>query len=262
MKKQLPLMQMGAVLMALTLLVLSGCSKSKIPYTPHTPTPGTSGKMPATQRPYQIKGKTYVPIADAQGFVQKGRASWYGKKFHGRKTSNGETYDMYAMTAAHKTLPMNTWVQVDNLDNGRSIRLRVNDRGPFVAGRIIDLSYKGAEKLGVVGPGTARVKVTALGRATAFSKKTHTPVKFKPVDYWKGNFTVQVGAFTVRANAENFKQKLSTLYVNAHLVPHEDHRGLFYRVRIGRFNRLDQAEAFGRSLMDQGKFKHAFAVAE
>ena len=261
MKPRLPIHRLGVALVAVALLALAGCSKDNVPYTPHVP-PVKSGKMPATQRPYKINGVTYVPIPHANGFVQKGRASWYGKKFHGRKTSNGETYDMYAMTAAHKTLPMNTWVQVHNLENNRKIRVRVNDRGPFVRGRIIDLSYTGAKKLGIVGPGTARVKVTALGRATAFSKKTHTPVKFKPMDYWDGNFTVQVGAFTVRANAENFQKKLSKLYLNAHLVPYEDYRGKFYRVRIGRFNKLTDAENFSAALMAEGKFKHAFAVAE
>ncbi|MCG8453393.1 MAG: septal ring lytic transglycosylase RlpA family protein, partial [Spirochaetales bacterium] len=185
-----------------------------------------------------------------------------GKKFHGRKTSNGETYDMYAMTAAHKTLPMNTWVQVHNLENNKKIRVRVNDRGPFVRGRIIDLSYTGAKKLGVLGPGTARVKLTALGRATAYSKKNHRPVRFKPVNYWKGNFTVQVGAFTQKSNAVNFKKALAKKYVNAHLIPHEDHRGRFFRVRIGRFSRLKDAEAFCDQLVAQGKFKAAFAVAE
>ena len=246
-------------LVVLLLLFLTACGRDPVPYTPHKP-PVKSGKVPATQRPYKINGITYVPIPDAQGFVQKGIASWYGKKFHGRKTSNGETYDMYAMTAAHKTLPMNTWVMVHNLDNNRKIKVRVNDRGPFVRGRIIDLSYTGAKKLGVVGPGTARVKVTALGRATAFSKST--PVKFKPVDYWAGNFTVQVGAFKVKANAENFRDKLSALYINAHLSPFEDDRGRFYRVRIGRFSRLTDAESFCAALMAEGKFKYAFAVAE
>ena len=247
-------------------LVLSGCSsKLDEPY-PRDQVPPSAGKKqsgttPATQRPYTIKGKKYVPLATASGYVEKGIASWYGKKFHGRKTSNGETYNMYAMTAAHKTLPMNTWVQVENLDNGRVIKVRVNDRGPFVTGRIIDLSYTGANKIGMVGPGTARVRVTALGKATSYSKKDHTPVAFKPVDYWKGNFTVQVGAFKVKTNAENYRKKLSLSYLNAHIVPYEDYRGRFYRVRIGKFSNLKDAVGFSKQLMAEG-FDHTFAVAE
>lgn len=243
-------------------LVFSGCSgkRSDLPDQPAGKKkypPGT----PATQRAYTVKGRQYVPLATASGYVEKGKASWYGKKFHGRKTSNGETYNMYAMTAAHKTLPMNSWVRVENLDNGKTIKVRINDRGPFVAGRIIDLSYKGAKALGMVGPGTARVRVTALGRATAYSKKEGTPTKFKPLDYWQGNFTVQVGAFTVRNNAENYRKKLSGSYTNAHIVPYQDSRGRFFRVRIGRFSKLNDAVKFSEQLMNKG-FGRTFAVAE
>ena len=227
--------------------------KSPKPY--HKP-----GKVPPTQKPYTIKGKRYTPIASAEGFVQKGKASWYGKKFHGRKTSNGETYNMYAMTAAHKTLPMNTWVRVYNLKNDRQIVLRVNDRGPFVAGRIIDLSYTGAKKLGVVGPGTAPVKVVALGKAKKYSQKSKQPTEFTPVDYWKGNFTVQVGAFQVKDNAENYRKKLSKTYKNAHIQVYTDYRGTFYRVRIGKFTNLKDAIRFKDRV--EGKLGHCFAVAE
>lgn len=216
----------------------------------------------ATQRPYRIAGKHYYPIASSKGYVEKGIASWYGSKFHGRKTSNGEIYDMYAMTAAHKTLPMNTWVKVENLNNGRQITVRINDRGPFVTGRIIDLTYTGAGLLGIVGPGTARVKVTALGEATAYSEKDHTPVNFRPVDYWKGNFTVQVGAFQMRTNAERYRVKLSKSYPNAHIIPYVDDRGQFYRVRVGKFDNLYDAVMFSEKLMEKKRFRHTFAVGE
>lgn len=226
------------------------------------PPPSGSKKL-ATQKPYKIRGVKYTPIANASGFIQKGRASWYGRKFHGRKTSNGETYNMHAMTAAHKTLPMNTWVSVHNLENNRKIVVRVNDRGPFVRGRIIDLSRTGASRLGVIGPGTARVRVTALGQATSYSKKTKKPVAFKPIDYWKGNFTVQVGAFKVKANAQKSRYKLSKTYKNAHFVNYTDDRGtLWYRVRIGRFTNLKDAIRFSEKLIAIQKFSRAFAVAE
>ncbi len=219
------------------------------------------GKIPATQKPYRIKGKKYVPIANARGFHQVGIASWYGEKFHGRKTSNGEIYNMYGMTAAHKTLPMGTWVLVENLENHRKIKVRINDRGPFVRGRIIDLTRTGAKKLGMLGAGTAKVRITALGQATAYAAKTHVPVSFRPVDYWKGNFTVQVGAFKDRNNAQRYRQKLSRTYINAHIVAHEDYRGRFYRVRIGRFSNLMDAQSFVENLANI-LITQAFAVAE
>ncbi len=243
-------------------LVVTGCALKTDP--PHHQYPDKTQYppgTPGTQRPYTIKGKQYVPLSTAQGYVETGRASWYGRKFHGRKTSNGETYNMYEMTAAHKTLPMNTWVKVENLDTGKAIRVRINDRGPFVAGRIIDLSYAAARRIGMVGPGTAQVRVTALGKATSYSKKDHVPTAFKPLNYWKGNFTVQVGAFKMQANAENYRKKLSKSYMNAHISPYEDHRGQFFRVRIGRFSKLNQAVKFSEQLMRDG-FGRTFAVAE
>jgi rare lipoprotein A len=224
-------------------------------------TPSSGGKRPATQKPYKIRGVKYTPIASANGFVQTGKASWYGKKFHGRKTSNGETYNMYSMTAAHKTLPMNTWVSVHNLKNNKKIVVRVNDRGPFVSGRIIDLSYTGAKGIGIVGPGTGKVRVTALGKATSYSKVTKAPVSFKPVNYLKGNFTVQVGAFKVKENAQKYRYKLSKQYQNAHIEPYNDGSGTFYRVRIGKFGNLNNAIRFSEQIAGKG-FNGAFPIAE
>jgi len=249
-------------------LAFCGCSTPFISHDPaHLPPtelslPAPSDqKKPATQKPYAINGVRYTPIASAKDFVQTGIASWYGKKFHGRKTSNGETYNMYAMTAAHKTLPMDTWVSVHNLKNNRKIVVRINDRGPFVTGRVIDLSYTGASRIGILGCGTEKVRVTALGRATSYAGKTKTPTAFEPVDYWKGNFTVQVGAFQVNANARAYQYKLSKQYQNAHISAFTDDRGTFYRVRIGRFTQLKDAIRYGEKLMTQG-FDAAFAVAE
>jgi rare lipoprotein A len=111
---------------------------------------------------YVVFGKRYYVMDSAHGFVQRGTASWYGKKFHGRKTSSGEVYNMHEMTAAHKTLPLPSYVRVVNIENGRSIVVKVNDRGPFIGDRIIDLSFAGATKLGVVEPGTAEVEISVL----------------------------------------------------------------------------------------------------
>jgi rare lipoprotein A len=112
--------------------------------------------------PYTVSGKTYYPLADASGYHERGIASWYGRKFNGKRTSSGEPYDMYAMTAAHKTLPLPSYVRVRNLQNGRSIVVRVNDRGPFLSNRLIDLSYAAAAKLGILGTGTGIVEVVAV----------------------------------------------------------------------------------------------------
>ncbi|AWB68281.1 septal ring lytic transglycosylase RlpA [Saccharobesus litoralis] len=120
--------------------------------------PSRGGNQPE----YQVLGKTYQVLPSADGFEQQGIASWYGRKFHGHLTSNGETYDMFAMSAAHKTLPIPVFVEVTNLDNGRKAIVRVNDRGPFHEGRIIDLSYSAAYKLGVTASGTANVKIRTL----------------------------------------------------------------------------------------------------
>ncbi len=240
-------------ILILSIVSFLGCSSSR--------SEGYNSNKSATQKPYRIKGVKYTPIANASGFSQKGLASWYGSKFHGRKTSNGETYNMYAMTAAHKTLPINTWVSVHNLENNRKIIVRINDRGPFIRGRIIDLSYTGAKRIGIVGPGTARVKITALGKATSYSKKTREPVSFKAVNYWKGNFTVQVGAFKVKSNALKYKYKLSKSYKNAHIVAYKDYRGTFYRVRIGKFTNVKDAAKFTEKIISKG-FHSAFTVAE
>lgn len=115
---------------------------------------------------YEVRGVTYHVLDSSEGYEAEGMASWYGEAFQGRRTSSGEPYDMYAMTAAHRTLPIPTYVEVTNLENGRTAVVRINDRGPFHDGRIIDLSYAAARKLGVVGPGTARVRVRALEPAS------------------------------------------------------------------------------------------------
>jgi rare lipoprotein A len=208
-------------------------------------------------KPYRVDGTWYKPMPDAKGYTEQGVASWYGKDFHGRRTSSGEIYDMYAMTAAHKTLPLGTWVRVRRTDTGRQIEVRINDRGPFVHGRIIDLSYTAAKQLGMVGPGTARVEVVALG------ERRHTAAgdTYIPGDYYSGAFTFQVGAFASRENAERLRVKLDQRFTNAHVVPFDRGDAVFYRVRVGRCNDLATAEKYERYLADNG-FPEAFIVAE
>lgn len=237
-------------------LSISACARPR--YSP-PPKPAPEAP-PGHPRPYRVNGQWYQPIPNARGFEQTGLASWYGKKFHGRKTSNGETYNMYAMTAAHKTLPLGTFVRVRNLTNGQRVDVRVNDRGPFVRGRIIDLSYTAAKRIGIVGPGTARVRLEALGvpaRKTAAGAKAH----YLPIDYYSGNFTFQVGAFAEKANARRLVQKLDRLYRNAHMTTYFDGRRTFYRVRVGLAHTLEEAEQYEQVLAESG-YPQTFIVAE
>ena len=153
---------------------------------------------------YTLRSKNYQIVKDTTGFKERGQASWYGKKFHGHLTSNGEIYDMYSMTAAHKTLPLPTYVKVTNLDNGKSTIVRVNDRGPFHDGRIIDLSYAAAYKLGVVQTGTANVEIETI----AVAKQTTAKPKVGAPQY-----IIQVASSQneerVRTLAQNLGQSLS-----------------------------------------------------
>jgi rare lipoprotein A len=251
---------MARLLRIITLLVgaaflLSACAQPYYPPSPPPPRP-----TPSHPKPYRVNGVWYQPIPNARGFEQQGVASWYGRDFHGRKTSNGEYYDMYGMTAAHKTLPLGTFVRVVNLENNRSVDVRVNDRGPFVRDRIIDLSYTAAKQIGIVGPGTARVKVVALGAPKPAAAGAGAPA-YVPIDYYSGNFTFQVGAFIERANAERLVARLDQRYRNAHMVPFFDGRQTFYRVRVGRSTDLEEAEAYEQQLVQEG-FQQAFIVAE
>jgi rare lipoprotein A len=230
------------------LFLLQACAATP---PPSPPTPKGHPK------PYRVGGTWYKPIPHARDFSQQGIASWYGKKFHGRKTSSGEIYNMYAMTAAHKTLPLGTWVSVRRLDNDSQIIVRVNDRGPFVRGRIIDLSYTAARELNIVGPGTARVEIVALGER----QQTASGEAFVPVDYYSGAFTFQVGAFSSRDNAERLRDKLERTFSNAHVTPYDRGDAVFYRVRVGRCDDLTAAEAYERKLAGSG-YPDAFIVAE
>jgi rare lipoprotein A len=182
-------------------------------------------------KPYKALGKWYQPRRSSYGFRQTGLASWYGADFHGKKTANGEIYD---------------------IENGRKLKVRINDRGPFVRGRIIDLSYTAADKLGIVGPGTARVEIVALGMVTNDTQKKDKPKSYDPVDYQKGNFTFQVGAFLERQNAERLEAKLAKAYTNAHIAIYQSGDKTFYRVRVGKFNNLKKAIEYEKKLIADG----------
>ena len=229
------------------------------PYGCAGPTPPP--QPPGHPKPYRVGKNWYQPLPHAKGFEQKGLASWYGEKFHGRKTASGEIYNMHAMSAAHKTLPLGTYVRVRNLNNGKSIDVRVNDRGPFVQGRIIDLSYTAAKRLDIIGPGTAPVVVTALGVPAKNSHSQGTKRAYKPVNYEKGPFFIQVGAFLEKDNAKRLYAKLDRTYRNAHISTYFDGRQTFYRVRVGRCYSLSKAAEYEQIMIDHG-YLGAMIVAE
>ncbi len=201
-------------------------------------------------RSYKVMGKRYYTLDSSDGYVERGIASWYGSKFHGRRTSSGETYDMYAMTAAHKTLPLPTYVQVTNLSNGRHVVLKVNDRGPFHANRIIDLSYVAAAKLGVLKRGTAMVEVRAIGSdgtpSTVSVTKTPAP------DTTIGLF-VQAGAFVEAGNAKRLRDRLRSLTAYTVWIDQvEQGENALYRVRLGPVEGVVQADRLIANLSGLG----------
>ncbi len=172
-----------------------------------------------------------------KGAVERGMASWYGKDFHGRATTSGEIYDMYGLTAAHRELPLGTVVDVKNLDNGRSVRVKVNDRGPFIRGRIIDLSYGAAKKLDMVAAGLARVEV----RIAAVGDGPPGPSGILA-------YVVQVGAFRDRDYALELKSKLAGDYPQVEILSGEG----WHKVRVGRFEKRDDADQLQRKLSRRG----------
>ncbi len=201
-------------------------------------------------KPYRVFGKGYVPLRSAQGYRAEGIASWYGTKFHGRRTSSGEPYNMYAMSAAHRTLPLPSYARVTNLANGRSVIVKVNDRGPFVdpKNRIVDLSYVAAAKLGVVATGTARVRIEAVMTAdqapsslqTASINKPAQPIKQRAKIPMAEDTTVsylQMGAFSMRLNADQLLRRLAKAGVKAY-VQQADR---LFKVKSGPYADADEA---------------------
>ncbi len=190
------------LLLVCVALIFSACSRRPIDRTSASyRAPVANASTPSnlrhpTMRPYTVMGKRYCPSVVRVGENFRGRASWYGPNFHGKKTSNGETYSMWQMTAAHKTLPMNTVLKVTNEDNGRSVVVRINDRGPFVGTRIIDLSKKAATELDMLKSGTANVRLEVLG----FNKKgethiTKTSIQKDMKEQVVGEYALQIGSF-------------------------------------------------------------------
>jgi rare lipoprotein A len=204
-------------------------------------------------RQYEVFGKTYYPMQSAEGFREVGTASWYGKKFHGRKTSSGEVYDMFAMTAAHKTLPLPTYVQVTNLDNGRKIVVKVNDRGPFHGNRVIDLSYSAASKLGIIAKGTGRVEIVAIspGQPIPQAQPVAEPVSTQA---GVGQLYLQVGAYSQLSRAEKVKADVAAVvtYSPVFVDPIQARVGTLYRVRVGPVKHVSIANDMAEQLSQYG----------
>ena len=236
-----------AVLMAVSVCCL-GCAAKRPVAATHPPTSTqpaatpeeTSEKAkrdtevspaPAAASPAGKHGKTPAVPAPV-GYTEEGNASWYGNPFHGRRASNGETYDMHKLTAAHRTLPFETMVRVTNLSNNKSTVVRITDRGPFVENRVIDLSMAAAREIESIGPGVVRVRLEVLGN----------------VDPTEGFFTVQVGAFRDRGNAEKLRDRLNASYTPVFIQQYDAPDGTFYRVRVGKISGESAAQDFAEQL--------------
>lgn len=208
---------------------------------------------------YVVFGKRYHVMPTSAGYVERGIASWYGTKFHGHRTSSGETYDMYAMTAAHKSLPLPTYARVTNLRNGRSVVVKINDRGPFHDNRIIDLSYAAAARLGILGQGTGLVEVRAIqpgetepGPRVIEARAPAPPVR-QPAAAAGPSLYLQVGAFLNRANAEQLTSRLRQVPLpHIHISQGVSDRRPVYRVRIGPLASVAEADRVAAQLGSHG----------
>jgi rare lipoprotein A len=218
-REHVPRFSACAALLAAALVLFAGCGRKK--------------RAPA------------VPAAPSPGWTETGIASWYGNPYHGRRTSSGEVFDMNQMTAAHRTLPFGAMVKVTNLDNRKTVSVRINDRGPFVEGRIIDLSHAAAKEIGLIGPGTARVRLELTGYANP-EAANQPPL-----------FTIQAGAFTGRADAERYREQLRKRYEPVDIVASLTPPGT-YRIFVGRFGGQREAEEAAEQM--RREVKEVFVV--
>ncbi|MFA5678095.1 MAG: septal ring lytic transglycosylase RlpA family protein [Pseudomonas sp.] len=270
-----PLRGSGALIVCMLMVLLTACSSSPVNRgdsgSTSTPRPARDGApdyfqdvsripdaVPVPHQgaykasPYTVLGRSYSPMQDGRAYRETGLASWYGTKFHGQLTANGENYDLYGMTAAHKTLPLPSYVRVTNLDNQRSIIVRVNDRGPFHSDRIIDLSYAGAVKLGFAERGTARVKVEGIDpvvwqQQNNSAAPTHAQApSVSPVARaaaLEGGLYLQLGAFSSDQAAEQLRHQVQRLVQTPVFVsPVKVDARTLHRVRLGPVDSHDEAQ--------------------
>ncbi len=231
--------------------LLSACAthRTQVIDTPET------RRLKGWQKPYTVDGKRYDPLLRHEGFTEDGLASWYDDE---GPTSNGESYDRHALTAAHKTLPLGVFVRVRNKRNGREVIVRINDRGPFVKDRIIDLSFAAAKQLGITDAGTTPVHIEALGYRSADDAG---PAPYRPPqNYDTGDFAIQVAAFTNRENAERLASRMRKSHGSAAIQDAMVKGSRFYRVRVGKFDSLTKAEK-ARAEFERGGYPGCFVVA-
>ncbi len=231
--------------------------------------PGAAGNAPiaAPRRSdrgnppfYDVLGKRYHVLPSSLGYVERGVASWYGRDFHGLATSSGETYDMHGMTAAHTTLPLPTWAEVTNLANGKRVVVKINDRGPFVHNRLIDLSYAAATSLDMIGPGTARVEVRVIAgppaAASDASAAAPAPAALPPAvapPQAVDRMFVQVGAFSQQDNAARLVARLrASGFANPTVVSEAAGRRMLHRVRLGPIRDAGEFDALSSQLLAIG----------
>ena len=268
-----------SILVGLVLVFFLGCSKPGIrssdtqTVTPGPPPAKTVEKkglrtdkpekmVSSKDRPYAVDGRWYFPLNSIQGYREQGVASWYGTDFHGKKTSSGETYDMYGPTAAHRILPLNTQVRVRNPANNKEITVRINDRGPFVKERIIDLSYDSAKALGLIGPGTALVELEAMGVLMEEEENGRRTTRLiQEIDYRKGPFMVQIGAFKEIENAHRLKERMLADYQEVEVAETLIKGERFFRVRINCRQQLNEALRLQKELEIKG-FTQVLVMAQ
>lgn len=210
-------------------------------------------------RPYTVFGHDYVPATSLRSYRERGLASWYGRKFHAQKTATGETYDMYAMTAAHPTLPLPSYARVTNLANGHSVVVRVNDRGPFHPGRIIDLSYAAAYRLGIAQKGSGEVEVESIVPGAAPPQlagplppvaAAETPAVALPIGQEAGGYVAQLGAFANYANAQEFVGRMANQSGGLGVEPRVRQDSGLYRVYVGPYSTREEARRAADRLRD------------
>ena len=218
----------STIIALLAILMLAGCApvtqdESETSTTrAQAVTPKAEPLSKTGNNPYVVDGILYAPATELNNYSQTGRASWYGKKFHGKKTSSGEVYDMYQFSAAHKTLPIPSYIEVTNLANNKSLIVRVNDRGPFVGPRILDLSYAAAKELGFVSQGTTQVKIESISKIIASEQAVAS----------KGQVYLQTGVYSQQENALQAKTQLES---KGYQVKVENADGSLYKVKVGPF---------------------------
>jgi len=249
-----------------TFLFMSGCStrgKNVYRSIERHPSGHLSKKRYSrpTMRPYTVRGIKYYPTVVSVGDTFRGNASWYGPDFHGKLTSNGETYNMYGMTAAHKTLPMNTIVRVTNLRNSKSTVVRINDRGPFVSTRIIDLSNTAAKKISMIGTGTAPVKLEVLGFEDKGKKRIPSKKELKKSPQKKsiGDFALQIASFSKIEGALSTQEKYDNTDGYKSIIKDvQTKNGRVFKVMLKGFKSEEEA----RDYKAHGPFENVFIVRE